>query len=312
MVTGGTGLIGTHLVKQLLEDGAIVRTVVHKNPPTISDHRIESIAGDLTNMEDCVRAVKGVEYVIHAAAVALGAEAIAKNPLQMITPNVKMHTQMLEAAYKENVDRYLFISSSVVYPGLSHPMKEEEWLDGHPYKKYFGVGWVKRFAELMAKYYYDDYNLKVAIVRPSNAYGSYDDFNFSTSHVIPALIRRAVEGQNPFVVWGDGEDVRDFIHADDLARGILLALENYAVGEAINIGTGIDVKVKDMVPTILRLAGLDANVVYDPSKPRMIPVRRLDVTKSRDKLGFVPQISLEEGLRETIEWYRQTRFVRLR
>ena len=313
LITGGSGLIGTYLIGELLKRGAKVRAVLHRNPPTVEDNRINFVKGDLTNLEDCARVVKGVDYVIHAAAIVLGAEATANDPMQLIVPNVRMHTQMLEASCRENVEGFLFISSSTVYPPYDHPMKEEEGLLEHPYKSYFGIGWVKRFSELMAKFCHDDYGLRVAIVRPSNAYGRYDDFNFGTSHVIPALIRRAVERQDPYVVWGDGEEVRDVIHASDLARGLLLALEKYSIGEPINVGTGSEVKVKEMVPMILRLSGYrNANVQFDRSKPTMIPIRRLDVTKSREKLGFVPRVGLEEGLKDTIDWYSQTRYLRLR
>jgi len=162
--------------------------------------------------------------------------------------------------------------------------------------------------ELQAQAYFEEYGMKIAIVRPTNAYGPRDNFDLETSHVIPALIRKAVERWDPFVVWGTGESTRDFIHARDIARGMLLALERYAVADPVNLATGRSIKIKDLARLILKLSGYeDARVVFDEKYPTGQLVRRVSTAKAREKIGFVAQISHEEGLKETIDWYRAHR-----
>ncbi len=148
-------------------------------------------------------------------------------------------------------------------------------------------------------------DLKVAICRPTVVYGSYDDFDPSTSHVIPALIKRAIDKENPYVVWGSGEEIRDFLHVKDLVRGCLLLLEKNANSDPVNIGSGREYKIKEIVKIILDLTdNKDIKIEFDNTKPTTIPTRKVNVTKAKEKLGFEMKISLEEGLKETINWYK--------
>jgi GDP-L-fucose synthase len=150
--------------------------------------------------------------------------------------------------------------------------------------------------------------MKIAIARPSAVYGRYDNFNPATSHVIPALIRRAVEKENPYVVWGTGDEVRDFLHIKDFARASLLLMEKYAEGDAVNIGYGQVVTIKDILRVILKAAGhKDAQVVFDSTKPTTIPFRMVDISKAERILNFKPVIDLENGIKDTTEWYLSTR-----
>lgn len=308
LVTGGTGLIGSHLIGSLLERGATVRTVVHSRRSPIKLENVEVIHGDLKRWNACVKAVKDMEYVFHLAAFVGGVGRNVAHPAGMFTPNMLMNTQMLEAARLEGIKRYLYTSSACIYPGNLEFFVEEKGWDAPPAESNSSYGWVKRMGELQAQAYSAEYGMKIAIVRPTNAYGPRDNFDLKTSHVIPALIRKAVERQNPFVVWGSGESTRDLIHAKDIARGMLLALEKYAVADPINLATGRSIKIKDLAHLILKLSGYEnAKIIFDESNPTGQLVRRVSTAKAKEKIGFVAQISLEEGLKETINWYKENR-----
>lgn len=308
LVTGGSGFIGTHIVEELLKQDAKVRVVIHKRPMIVKDKRIEIIKGDLTKQEDCLRAVRGVDYVFHAAGVSAGAAVTAANPMGAITSNLILTVQMLRAAWTGNVERFLLFSSSTVYPVSDYPIKEEEMWNGPTHPSYFGYGWMRRYFEKLGEFVGSKSNVKIAIVRPTAVYGRYDNFDPATSRVIPALIKKAVERKNPYLVWGTGEEVRDFLHVSDLARGSLLMLEKYAVCDSVNIGYGEGVKIKEAVKIILKAADYEnAKVVFDSSKPSTIPVRIVDTSKAERVLGFKPQISLEDGLTDVVKWYAQTK-----
>lgn len=303
LVTGGAGMIGSQLVELLLRQGARVRTVVHSRPFSgISE--AEVLRGDLTKQTTCVKAVKSIDYVFHLAAFVGGVGRNATHPAGMFTPNILMNTQMLEASRLEGVERYLYTSSACIYPGNLDLFVEEKGWDGPPYRSNASYGWVKRMGELQAQAYLEEYGMKIAIVRPTNAYGPKDNFDLETSHVIPALIRKAVERHEPFVVWGTGESTRDFIHANDVARGMLLALEKYAVADPINLATGKSISIKELAYLVLRLCKHEhARVVFDKNRPTGQIERKVSTAKAKEKIGFSAQIPLEEGLKETINWY---------
>jgi len=306
LVAGGGGLIGSHTIQELLDRGAKVRATLHSKAPVINDDRVEYIQCDLTKREDCIKVMEGINLVILCAANTSGAAVMAQNPIAHITTNLLINSQILEAACLAKVERLLFVSSTTVYPAVTYPVKEEEGFTGEPHPSYFAVGWMKRYIEKLAEFYYQRYDMKIALIRPTNVYGSYDKFDFATSHVLPALMRRAVEKQNPFEVWGDGSAVRDFIYVSDLVEALLLTLENYTECQPINIGSGQPVTIKESVELILKITGNHAPAIYDASKPTTIPMRVVDLTKAETVLGFKPKVSLEEGLRRTIDWYRQT------
>lgn len=306
LVAGGSGLIGSHTIQELLDRGAQVRATIHSKEPTIKDDRVEYIQCDLTQRADCGKVVQDVDYVILCAANTSGAAVMAQNPIAHITANLLINSQILEAACLAGVSRLLFVSSTTVYPAVTYPVKEEEGFTGEPHPSYFAVGWMKRYIEKLAEFYYQRYGMKIALIRPTNVYGPYDKFDFETSHVLPALMRRAVEKQNPFEVWGDGSAIRDFIYVSDLVEALLLTLENYAECQPLNIGSGQPVTIKESVELILKVTDNPATTIYDASKPTTIPFRVVDLSKAETVLGFKSKVSLEEGLKKTIEWYRST------
>jgi GDP-L-fucose synthase len=169
---------------------------------------------------------------------------------------------------------------------------------------YFGYGWMRRYLEILGEFVSLKSDMKIAICRPTAVYGRHDDFKPDTSHVIPALIRRAVRKENPFVVWGNGNELRDFLHINDLVRGCLMLLQQYAVCDPLNIGYGKSVSIKEIVNILIKAAGHEhAKIEYDSSKPTTIPVRIVDTEKAKKILGFQPEITLEEGLIDTTQWF---------
>lgn len=305
LVTGGSGFIGTHFVEALLAQGAQIRVSIHERPMVVQDPRVELVTADLTRIEDCRIACKGMQYVIHAAGAVAAAGVTAANPMAAMTTNLVLTTQTLQAAWDVGVERYLVFGSSTGYPVTTHPVKEEEMWSGPTHPSYFGYGWMRRYLERISEFAASKSKLGIALVRPTAVYGRHDNFDPVTSHVIPALIRRAVARENPFEVWGTGNEVRDFLHVTDLVRGCLLMLEKHAVCDPINIGYGKTVTIKDVVQVILAAAGHDkARVVFDSSKPTAIPVRTVDTTKAKKLLGFEPSVSLQDGLTDTVRWYR--------
>ncbi|MCL4435490.1 MAG: NAD-dependent epimerase/dehydratase family protein [Thaumarchaeota archaeon] len=306
-VTGASGMNGSYVVKTLVEQGAKVRAVVHERPSNEYTKMADKIVKkNLMVLSEAHDAVRGVDIVIHTAGITGGVPLAVNDPGALVAPNAVINSQVIHACAKEKVERLGFTSSTVVYPPLERPVKEEEAWIGDPYPLYYGISWVKRFSEKICRYYGDTYGLKVAVVRPSGIYGRYDNFNENSGHVLPAFIQRALKMTNPFVVWGDGKDVRDFLHASDFANGILLATEKYAVNDPINIASGQAVTTGELAETVLKAAGSKAKVKYDPSKPTALKVRMIDISKAKKLLGYEPKTPLLEGIQDTINWYKDT------
>ncbi|MBF0460625.1 MAG: NAD-dependent epimerase/dehydratase family protein [Magnetococcales bacterium] len=303
LVTGPSGFVGTHMVQALLAAGARVRAPVHERPMIVQDPQIELVTADLTDQGQCRRVMAGVQYVFHCAGAVSAAGVTVHNPMSAITANLTLTANVLEAAMATGVERILIFGSSTGYPVADYPIREEEMWSGPPHPSYFGYGWMRRYLECMAEFVHQR-GVKVALVRPTAIYGRHDNFSADTSHVIPALIRKAVNGMDPFEVWGTGDEIRDFLHVEDMVRGCLLAVEKVSVFDPVNIGYGQVITVRDIVETILRVVGHDGRIFFDASKPTTIPVRMVDVTKAREWLGFEPSITLENGLMDTVKWFR--------
>ena len=307
LVTGGTGFVGIHFVQELLRQGAHVRVPVHQHAPMLHDGQIETVPADLTREEDCRKVARGMQYVFHAAGAVSAAGVTATNPMAAITTNLVLTAQMLQASWQEGVERFLVFGSSTGYPAANHPIKEEEMWTGPTYPAYFGYGWMRRYLERISEFVASKSSMKIALCRPSAVYGRCDNFDPATSHVIPALIRRAVQRENPFVVWGTGDEVRDFLHITDLVRGCLLLLEHHATCDPVNIGYGQAVTIRQIIETILRTAGHEqAELKFDATKPSTIPFRMVDTTKAKKLFGFEPRVPLDEGLADTVRWYAES------
>lgn len=309
LVTGGTGFTGVNLIKRLLDLGANVTATLHRKDPVIVDSRIRYEKVDLTKQEDCISVCKGQDLVFMCAANTSGAAVMEKTPLIHVTPNVLMNTAMLDAAYSSGVKKFLFISSTTVYP-LSEMSLIETDATGEFFDKYFCVGSMKMFSETLCKMYSTKIKnpMVTIIVRPGNMYGDYDDFEWETSHSTAALVRRVVERHNPIEVWGDGSDIKDITYISDFIDGLVLAMEKIDKFDIINIAGGHSYSIQETLIMMLMVDHYqDAKIVYDSTKPVMIPKRYIDISKAQYLLGFNPKVSLEEGLTKTIKWYRENK-----
>ena len=308
LVTGGAGFVGTNLIRRLTALGADVTATLHRKGPVIEDPGIRYVRGDLTLQADCATAVDGAEYVFMCAANTSGAAVMEATPLAHLTPNILMNVSMLEAAYQAGVEKFLFVSSNTVYPVTDYPVRETD-VTNEFFEKYFVVAWMKRFTEICCEMYATRIKepMKVCVVRPANIYGEFDDFEWETSHVIPALVRKVVERHDPLEVWGDGEDLKEFIYVQDFIDGMLLAMEKIDGFEPINIAAGNPTTVKEVLETLLTIDGhTQARIEFDTSKPTMIRKRLIDPSRAETLLDFRPATSMEEGLRRTVAWYRST------
>lgn len=305
LVTGGSGFVGTHMVEELLKNGADNIVVpIHDREMIIKDERIATLKANLTDQSDCDRVCQGADLLFHCAGAVSAAGVTAHNPMEAITTNLVLTARILQGAWTAGVGKALIFGSSTAYPAADHPVKEEELWSGPTYETYFGYGWMRRYLERIAEFVSQKSDVEVIITRPTAVYGRYDNFDLKASHVIPALIRRAVEKDDPYIVWGTGDEVRDFLHITDLARGCLMMMEKAEKADPINIGYGSTFTIKEMVKMILKEAGNEeAQLVFDTTKPTTIPFRAVDVGKARRLLGFEAQVSIEEGIKDTVGWY---------
>jgi GDP-L-fucose synthase len=312
LVAGGAGFIGKHLVGRLADEGARVRATWHVKEPAQRDPRATYVQADLRNVETCARVLEGVDYVFMAAANSQGAAVIREKPLAHVTPNVPMNLFMIDEAHKAGVKKYLFISSGAAYPDTGHrPATEDEMFAGEPVDVYYAVAWMKRYAEVLTKTYATKIPKPMPglIVRPSNVYGPGDKFDPAVSHVTAALVKRVAERQDPFEVWGTGEDVRDLIYIDDFIDGLMAAFKLDEPYFEVNICSGEGVTVKEVMNLALEVDGFaNPNIKFNPTKPSTVPVRRLSGERAKARLGFTPKVSLREGLKRALDWYRANPF----
>jgi GDP-L-fucose synthase len=308
-VAGGrTGFIGTNIAKALLERDATV--YVHSldgNKPSYFKRGIPNCVEMTGDLSASVTLPPDIDYVFHCAAHTSGAHEMVTNPVAQILPNLFMNTLLLDAAARNKVKKFVFISSSAVYPDMDRPMSEELAFIDDPPENYFGPAWMKRYAEKLAEFYYKRYGIEVLIIRPSNVYGPYSSFDLERSHVLPALIRKFVEKQDPIEVWGTPDVVRDFIFADDFVRGLLLAFDHLTGFEVINIASGNQYTIGEAVDHIKELTEYKGRITYNASKPMTIRKRVIDTTKAERILNFRATIPFREGLKKTIDWYEITR-----
>lgn len=310
LVTGGAGFIGSHVVERLVQAGARVRVADNLERGTVQNLRacrddVELLHGDLCHVAFAEKACAGQEVVLHLAAKVGGVGYNVTHQGSMFYANVALNTAAMEAARRAGVARFLLVSSACVYRrDCPVPTPEEEGFVGDPEPTNLGYGWAKRVAELQACCYALEYPMQIAIVRPYNCYGPRDDFSPETAHVIPALIHRVCEGEDPVTVWGHGEQTRAFVYVEDLAEGVLLAAENAPAGEPLNLGTDEEVKVRDLVGLVIAASGRNPRVLFDSSRPAGQPRRNADISKAKHALGYQPRVALRDGLQRTMTWYQ--------
>ena len=299
LITGAHGFVGKHLVKNLLEK----RGVLQKNLflPTVQ-------ALDLKKWEDCQKAVRGQDIVIHLAAKVGGIGLNREIPGEMFYDNAIMSIQLMEAARQAKVEKFVAIGTICAYPKFTPvPFKEENLWSGYPEETNAPYGLAKKMLLVQSQAYRQQYGFNAIYLLPVNMYGPGDNFDPKSSHVIAAIIRKVYEaekrGRNHIEVWGTGKATREFLYAEDGAEGILLATEKYNKPEPVNLGSGMEISIKDLVQLICRLMDFKGGIHWDATKPDGQPRRRLDTSKAEKEFGFKASTSFEEGLRKTIDWY---------
>ncbi|MHB1947013.1 MAG: NAD-dependent epimerase/dehydratase family protein [Gammaproteobacteria bacterium] len=305
LVTGGTGLIGRPLVDMLLAQGAKV-TIASLDDPSRAPAGAIFKQVDLREFNQCLAICADQEIVFQLAGVKGSPAMTAKRPASFFVPTLTFSINMMEAARRCGVERFLFTSSVGVYAPADIFYEDAVW-QTFPSPNDRFAGWAKRMGELQADAYRIEYGWdKISIVRPANVYGPYDNFDPNNAMVIPSLIRRVLDGENPLTVWGDGSPIRDFIHAKDVASGMLLAVEK-GINEPINLGSGTGVSIKEIAEIVAaNVPGGPIKIVWDTTKPKGDAKRLMDMTRAQG-YGFKPQISIDEGIKETISWYLKHR-----
>ncbi len=301
LVAGGTGLIGRPLAEMLIEAGATV-TVVSLDEPSRAPARAAFLRADLRDFNACLSVCKGHDIVFNLAGVKGSPKMTAEMPASFFVPTLQFSVNLMEAAFRAGVDRYLYTSSIGVYEPAELFCEDDVWRTFPSPNDRF-AGWAKRMGELQAEAYDIQYGWdKISIVRPANVYGAFDNFDPDNAMVIPSLIRRALGGERPLAVWGDGSPVRDFIHARDVARGMMLVVAQ-GYNKPVNLGSGVGVTIREIAETVARLMPDSCPIAWDPSKPAG-DARRLMSTERAESLGIRTSVTLEDGIRETIDWFR--------
>ena len=307
LVTGAAGISGHSMVKRLLDEGSFVRATVYtKRKLNLPKHKnLEIIKADLNSHIKCLDMTRDMDFVFNFVAFIRGAEGQVENQVNLVRNNVVPTINMLDACVKSKVDKVGFIGSSTMYPDADYPVKEDEGFVGNPHTAYFGVAWMKRYAEIVCNHFNNITDTKFSIIRTTAMYGPHDNFN-DRGHVIPQSIMKADSGMNPFEIWGDGTQVRDFTYVDDVMDALLLVTKK-SNGRAYNVATGIPTTVTELVETITDIYGYKPEFKYDLTKPIMVSKRVVDVSKIYEELNWKTKHTLREGLEKTIGWYKETR-----
>lgn len=297
-VTGGAGFLGSFVQEKLRERGAT----------NIFVPRIEEY--DLTEIDNIKRMLDDAkpDLIIHLAALAGGIGVNRARPAEFFYKNLMMGVPLMHEAWARGVGKFVAIGTICAYPKFTPiPFKEENLWDGYPEETNAPYGLAKKMLLVQAQAYRQQYGFNAIYLLPVNLYGPRDNFNLETSHVIPALIRKCVEakqrGDDHIVLWGDGSPTREFLYVEDAAMGIVLAAERYNDSEPVNLGSGMEISIKDLANLIVRLTGFEGEIIWDTSKPNGQPRRALDTSRAEKFFGFRAQMPFEEGLRRTIHWF---------
>jgi len=298
VVTGGAGFLGSFVIEKLKEHGCQSIFI-----PQIEEYDLREISA-IKKMYETAQP----DIVIHLAAVVGGIGANQENPGKFFYDNAIMGIQLIEQARVYALEKFVCIGTICAYPKFTPvPFKEEDLWNGYPEETNAPYGLAKKMLLVQLQAYREQYGMNGIFLLPVNLYGPRDNFDPRSSHVIPALIKKCVEARRKkadhIVVWGTGEVSREFIYAEDAAEGIVLATEKYNKSDPINIGTGYEIKIKDLVTLIARLTDFNGEIVWDSSQPDGQPRRMLDTQKAAGEFGFKARTSFEDGLKKTIEWY---------
>lgn len=300
VVTGGAGFLGRQVIAQLCQAGANLDKI------TIPRSR----NWDLRVLENCQKLVDQQDIIIHLAAHVGGIGLNQEKPAELFYNNLIMGTQLIHTAHQAGVEKFVCVGTICAYPKFTPvPFKEDDLWEGYPEETNAPYGVAKKALLVQLQSYRQQYGFNGIYLLPVNLYGPEDNFDPSSSHVIPALIRKVYEaqqrGDKQLSVWGDGSPTREFLYSTDAARGIVMATELYNESEPVNLGTNYEISIRDLVELICELMDFEGEIVWETDKPNGQPRRCLDTTRAEEKFGFVAQMDFKQGLKNTIDWYRQ-------
>ena len=298
MVTGGSGFLGSFVVDKLRKRGAEIVFV-----PGSTDYDLRKHEAVLDLLNDAQP-----DIIIHLAAIVGGIGANRARPAEFFYDNLMMGTQLMHEAWQAGVEKFVTIGTVCAYPKFTHvPFREEDLWNGYPEETNAPYGLAKKMLLVQGQAYHQQYGFDAIYLLPTNLYGPGDNFDPETSHVIPALIRKCVEakarGDDRIVAWGTGSPTREFLYVEDAVEGILLATERYNRLEPVNLGSGMEISIKDLLELVAELTGFEGKIVWDTSKPDGQPRRSLDTSRAKEEFGFEASIPFKEGLRRAVEWY---------
>ena len=300
LVTGGAGFLGNQVIEQLCKAGA--------NREKITVPRSREC--DLRVMESCKRAADQQDIIIHLAAHVGGIGLNREKPAELFYDNLMMGTQLIHAAYEAGVEKFVCVGTICAYPKFTPvPFKEDNLWNGYPEETNAPYGIAKKALLVQLEAYRQQYDFNGIYLLPVNLYGPEDNFDPKSSHVIPALIRKVHEAQMNGVtripVWGDGSPTREFLYSEDAARGIVMGTQYYNESDPVNLGTGYEISIRNLIDLICELMEFEGEIVWETDKPNGQPRRCLDTQKAKQAFGFSAQVDFKQGLKNTVEWYRQ-------
>jgi GDP-L-fucose synthase len=300
VVTGGAGFLGRQVIDQLCQAGA--------QPEKITVPR--SRDQDLRDFSNCQQVADQQDIIIHLAAHVGGIGLNREKPAELFYDNLMMGAQLIHAAYQAGVEKFVCVGTICAYPKFTPvPFREDDLWNGYPEETNAPYGIAKKALLVQLESYRQQYGLNGIYLLPVNLYGPEDNFDPSSSHVIPALIRKVHEaqqkGEKKLPVWGDGSPTREFLYSTDAARGIVLATQSYDDPDPVNLGTNEEVSIKDLVELICDLMDFQGEIVWETDKPNGQPRRCLDTQRAKERFGFTAQTAFKQGLKNTIEWYRE-------
>lgn len=298
LVTGGAGFLGSFVVKKLLERGVLRKNILVPRSAKL----------DLRQWKNCVRAVNNIDVVIHLAGNVGGIGYNQQKPGEIFYDNLTMGVQLMEAARQAQVKKFVAVGTICAYPKFAPvPFKEKNLWNGYPEETNAPYGLAKKMLLVQAQAYRQQYGFNAIYLLPVNLYGPGDNFDPRSSHVIPALIRKVAEAKQEnkpsVIIWGTGKATREFIFVKDAAEGVVSATEKYESAEPVNIGAGMEISIKDLVPLICRLMDYRGMIIWDKAKPDGQPRRRLDTSRARKHFCFKAKTDFQLGLKETVDWF---------